>query len=339
MRILASIHLFYPRHCCGSESMLLSMFKYLIGKGHHCRVILHQYSGQIYTYEGVEVFPANGRIDAYQWADVIVTHLDYTQFTIAMGMTAKRPVVSIVHNDIHYSCIESGVRSQYVIYNSNWIKDNLKYKWPSIVMHPPCDIKYYNVNDNPEENEYITLISLNERKGGYILHKIAAAMPDKKFMGVVGSYDNPGPMKLIQPQIIAMLQDLPNVTVIDNSPDILSVYRKTRLLIMPSDYETWGRTATEAMANGIPVICTPTTGLKENCSYAGTYVGELIEDPQPGWAQVKTGTLDQWISAIRSLDDKQVYHKKSLACRQRAAELDPEKELEQLEQFLLNARF
>lgn len=339
MRILASIHLFYPRHCCGSESMLLHIFKYMIGKGHHCRVILHQYSGPIYNYEGVEVFPANGRIDAYTWADVVLTHLDYTQFTIAMAMQAHRPVVHFVHNDIPYQAIHSGTRGQYVAYNSEWIRRSLNYGWPSVVIRPPCDIKYYNVNTDPINNEYITLISLNERKGGYMLHKIAAAMPDRKFLGVVGSYDNPGPMKLIQPQIIAMLDDLPNVTIVQNSPDILSVYKQTRVLIMPSDYETWGRTATEAMCNGIPVVCTPTPGLKENCGDAAVYVGEQVDSPPPGHAQVKLGMVTDWIAAIRSLDNPHTYRKYSLACRTRAEQLNPDKDLEALENLLLNARF
>ena len=32
---------------------------------------------------------------------------------------------------------------------------------------------------------------------------------------------------------------------------------------MPSDYESWGRTATEAMCSGIPVICSEANGLKK----------------------------------------------------------------------------
>ena len=40
---------------------------------------------------------------------------------------------------------------------------------------------------------------------------------------------------------------------------------------MPSNYESWGMVAAEALANGIPVICSPTPGLKENCSDAAIY--------------------------------------------------------------------
>lgn len=339
MRILWSIHLYPPQHNCGSEYVAHHVNKYLVSKGHQCRVILHQYKGEPYTYEDVEVFPAIGRREAYEWADVIMTHLDFTQYTIIMANEVRRPIVHFVHNDITYTSIQNGARGQHVCYNSNWIKDKLNYPHPSTVLHPPCDINHYNVNENPGNNEYITLVSLNERKGGYMFYEIAKKMPDRKFMGVVGSYDNSGPLKLSQPQIIEKLRELPNVTIVPNSPDILSVYKKTRILLMPSDYESWGRTATEAMCNGIPVICTPTEGLTENCDVAGIYVGSPIYKAEPGDASVNIGTVDMWINAIRSLDDPDVYEEKSRTCRARAGELNPLKELESLESFIMNTRF
>lgn len=303
------------------------------------RVILHQYKGEIYEYEGVEVFPASGRVDAFQWGEVILTHLDMTTFSILMARTAKRPLVHFVHNDIAYSSIQNAAYGQYVVYNSDWVKRKIGYGHPSITLHPPCNISYYNVNETPESNEYITLISLNERKGGYKFYEIAKAMPDRKFLGVWGSYDNPGPLKMDQAEIVALLSTLPNVTILPNSPNILDVYRRTRVLLMPSDYESWGRTATEAMCNGIPVICTPTEGLEENCASAADYVGHHLIANEPGDASVNQGAVRDWVAAIKKLDDPKYYRKKSLLCRQRANELDPQRELEAVEDFICNARF
>ena len=169
-----------------------------------------------------------------------------------------------------------------------------------------------------------------------MFRQIAEAMPDRKFLGVIGSYDNPGPKGLDQTTIVKSMP--PNVTIIPNSPDILSVYRRTRLLLMPSDYESWGRTATEAMCNGIPVICTPTEGLQENCGEAATYIGCQIEG-DPGSAQVAIGRVNDWVKAIKRHDNKSFYHEKSVLCKRRAAELDPLKELERLEEFIVNARY
>ena len=107
---------------------------------------------------------------------------------------------------------------------------------------------------------------------------------------------------------------------------------------MPSDYESWGRTATEAMCSGIPVICSPTPGLLENCKDAAYYVGTAINNPEPGEAQVDLLSVDDWVKAIRLFDCEETYKKYSLLSHQRSAELDPEKELEGLEQFLCNAQ-
>lgn len=276
-----------------------------------------------YIYEGVEVFGATGHTDAYRWADVIITHLDYTQYTMIMAKTVDRPLVHFVHNDIPYSSIQNSFARTFVCYNSEWISKALNYRWPSMVMPPPCDVKYYDVGEFRED--YITLISLNKNKGGEIFYKIAEAMPERKFIGVAGSYD------------AQELQVLKNVEIVPNSPDILSTYKRTRILLMPSAYESWGRTATEAMCSGIPVICTPTPGLRENCGEAAIYVGQELEDKTPGEAQVHRGSVKSWVAAIKSLDDPAEYKKYSLLSRARAKALDPLKDLERLEQFLYNA--
>lgn len=292
--------------------------KFLFKCGHEVRVILHQGAmnrvNTPYMLDGIEVMGPTGHLDAYRWADVICTHLDYTQYTIIMAEAAKKPLVHFVHNDIEYSSIKNARKGNHVVYNSRWVGEKLQYGWPSIVHFPPCDYDTYNVCDDPYENEFITLVSLNKNKGAEQFYKIAEAMPQRKFLGVLGSYDE---------QII---KRLPNVEIVPNTPDILSVYRQTRILLMPSAYESWGRTATEAMCSGIPVICTPTPGLRENCAEAGIYVKDR-------------NNIDRWVKEIERLDNQNYYKKQSEKCRQRAKELRPDKQLIELEQFLVNAKF
>lgn len=338
MRILWSLHLYPPMHNCGSEYVAHNVNQFLISRGHQVRCVLHYDQnnkvGTPYTYEGVEcVGSKTGQsVDTYRWADVILTHLDMTQFTILMAKQAKRSLVHFVHNDIPYSSIENNFGNVSAVYNSKWIADKIGYKIPGYVLHPPCDTTHYDIGE--PTGDAITLISLNFMKGGYFLRKLAMAMPDRKFIGVIGSYDNPGKDGPKQNVIVELLRELPNVEIVENSPDILSVYRRTRILIMPSYYESWGRTATEAMCSGIPVICTPTPGLKENCADAGIYVGHELPDLTPGEPQVELGKVEDWVKAIRKLDNPAEYRKKSLLCRERARELGPMKELEGLEAFL-----
>jgi len=275
-------------------------------------------------FEGVEVIGATGHLDAYRWSEVIITHLDFTQYSIIMAHAAKRPIVHIVHNDIEYNSIQNAFGNTFIIYNSEWIAKKLNYRWPSITFPPPCDIDHYKVCENPEQNEYITLISLNKNKGADMFYKIVEAMPEKKFLGVAGSYD------------AQIIRTLPNLEVIPNSPDILSTYKRTRILLMPSAYESWGMTATEAMCNGIPVICTPTPGLLENCAVAGIFVGKPLTNPDPGEPAVTRGKVGEWVAAIKRLDDKAEYGKISQLCKGRAKELKPD--FEKVENFLFSTQ-
>lgn len=347
MRLLWVIHLYPPKHNCGSELMAHHINKFLLSRGHEVRVVLMQAKWnkiQVpYQYEGVEVIGnPQDNLDAYRWADVILTHLDYTRHAIHMARFVKRPIVNFIHSHYTYdpNPIPDAASDCHVVYNSQWVADYLGYKWPSMIMYPPCDPDYYNVCENPIRNPYISMISINENKGGYILYQVAKAMPYAKFIGVVGSYDDGG----LQAEIINRLRnECSNVEIVPNSPDILSVYRKTRILLMPSRYESWGRTATEAMANGIPVISTATKGLQENCAGAGLFIpdrgpckanetGRIVD--HDGFTYDITPILQH----IKALDDDDYYNAVSDKCRARASELDPKKSMLELEQFLFNAK-
>ena len=129
----------------------------------------------------------------------------------------------------------------------------------------------------------------------------------------MGSYSEPAykGQHTIQP---------PNVTVLPKTPHIKDVYAKTRILIMPSKYESWGRTATEAMCSGIPVISFGTPGLQENCGKAGLYV--------------ERENVKQWVDQIERLFNAKAYEKASKAAKIRSRELDPMASLERLRNFM-----
>lgn len=317
LKILFSIHLFPPKHNCGGEYYVVNLAKYLLKKGHECRVLLHQANQHsitsMYNFEGIWVFPPTAnKHDFIMRADRVITHLDFTKWTCDMCKIYRRPVYFISHNTHIYKGIaESGNQKINVIYNAQYMKNKLAYKQPSIVLHPPVDYRNYDVVPGSAiDNEFICLVSLSKNKGGDLFYEIAARMPEKKFLGIKGSYD---------PQIV---KPLPNVTVIENTRDILSWYKRIRIILMPSGYESWGMVATEAMCNGIPVICNPTDGLKENCAEAGIYCDR--------------NNVNEWVAAIKKLDDKDYYLYQSKLCRKRSRELDPEEELAEAEKFILH---
>ena len=54
-----------------------------------------------------------------------------------------------------------------------------------------------------------------------------------------------------------------NIVYKDHTDNPLPYYEESRVIIMPSKSESWGRVALEAMAAGIPVIVGDTPGLRE----------------------------------------------------------------------------
>lgn len=308
MNILLSVHLYLPRHGSGAEWMIHYIAKRLQQNGHNVRVLLHQANHykikNNYVFDGVDVFPPNDNVvrGLMQWANAVFTHLDYTRWTIHTAKLFRKPVFHLIHNSHPYPEIIDAEHPQHIIYNSFWLKDLLQYKFTNFVLPPPVDWRTYDTQT--ATGDKITLINLNENKGGKVFHEIAKAMPNKQFLGVHGSYD---------PQIT---QELPNMTYVMNTPDIMQVYRQTRLLLMPSEYESWGRTATEAMCSGIPVICTDTPGLKENCGKAAIYVKDR-------------NNVKEWVKAIEALDDEKTYSATSRKAKARSRELDPRKALDE----------
>lgn len=289
-----------------------------------------------YNYEGVDVMGPTGSTDQFLWSDIILTHLDFTHHAIQIGNILNKPVVNFIHNSHKYPEIENALHNNFCIYNSQWIQKKLAYNWPSMVFTPPIDYRYYDLGKFPRENEYITLINLDENKGGFILRRVAEALPNKKFLAVKGSYS--------EPHYFGQASDFPpNVTIIPNTPNILEVYAQTRILLMLSRYESWGMTATEAMCNGIPVICTPTEGLKENCADAGIYITEREQPVRDNNNVITKDDRDTYditylVKQINKLDnDKKYYKVISDNCRRRSRELDPQSGLAQVEAFLLNA--
>ena len=78
---------------------------------------------------------------------------------------------------------------------------------------------------------------------------------------------------------------------------------------MPSEYESFGRTAIEAAASGIPTVAAPTPGLKESLGDAGIFCD--------------LRNTDAWVKAIKDLmEDKDYYKERSQAAKKRAKELE-----------------
>lgn len=309
-RVLAHVHLYPPGHNAGAEVMLHAMLRHLIATGWEVQVIATQYRGRPYVFDGVRVEQAPVDVQMprlYAWADVVVTHLDATRAAMAWARKG-RPLVHVVHNhkqlDFH-RVRPDALASALVVWNSEWIAEAYK-AWPgrSIIVRPPVDRHAYRTeNRRREHGGTVTLLNLTEAKGGPMFWRLARQRPDLHFVGVKGAYGG---------------QEVPdevprNVDVYENTPDVLPIYEATRVLIVPSSYESWGRVAVEAAASGIPIVAAPTPGLREALT---------LVDGTPAAIFADRDSDEAWLQALRLLDDRREWLTWSERAARRSVELD-----------------
>lgn len=309
MNILLNIHAYVPHWNAGAQKSFHDMAKWLQAHGHKVDVIVPAVKS--YVHEGVRVHQDCEKvIGLWRDADVVFTQLNCTGRSINFAKHFDKKVIHFARNDNNYEMVRvRGYNKHFIVYNSEWVKNSLGYPLRSFVMPPLVDYRYYDVGGDPFTRKYITLINHNENKGGNQLHDIALRMPNERFLCVSGGYGD------------QIKEDLPNVTYWPHQADIRYVYKVTRLLLMPSQYESWGRTCTEAMCNGIPVVHHPTPGLLENTNSC-----------QPILDRNNTA---EWVKLIERLaTDPELYDLYSNAGRERAKQLDPERVMSGFETWL-----
>lgn len=305
MKVVARVSLYPPQHNAGAEMMLHALLRALVARGHDCSVYLTHPTGghSAFRLDGVLVVPKNVYDDekAIKNAHVVVTHLDAADHTRRIAARRGAPVVYLVHNDFAVSTRrELSDPPELTVFNSRHLAESLRDLTTGIVVHPPVDPDEYRVEAT---GDHVTLINLMRDKGAAVFWKLAVDLQDVPFLGVRGGYGRQ-----------EIHGELPNVTIMDHTPQIRPVYAQTKILLMPSSYESWGRVGVEAMASGIPVIAHPTPGLTEALGDAGIFVDR--------------DDLNGWASTIRTLlDDDEAYAKASSAARQRALDLEPADDL------------
>ena len=197
--------------------------------------------------------------------------------------------------------VQGGGRRFGALFNSEWVAKTYQLAAPTFVLHPPVFVDQYATPDG--RRRFVTLVGLDFNKGGLLLVFLARRMPDVEFLGVAGAHG-----------LQIRDRSLRNVTYRETTRDVRDVYAQTRVLLVPSLRETWGRVAVEAMSSGIPVVARANQGLLESCRDAAVFVA--------------TRSAAKWEAALRRvLDDGALYEDLRQRSRRRAAELDAAKEL------------
>lgn len=268
-KILWIIHNYPPYQNAGAEWMAKEINDYLAELGHEIMVISRLSPISEYNINGSQVVIANGakKVDLINQSDIIFTHLDDSYEATDLAQQYNKPIVHVLHHSFEIDILRKGLCNVYLVYNSEWVKKDRAYPHPGIVVRPPINPSRFE-GMQPAQDGFITLVNCNKDKGGIILQNIARAMPDKRFLGVLGAHG----------QQIKGIQS--NITYWETQDDIRKVFDVTSMLIVPSIYESYGRIAIEAAACGIPVVAADTPGLHESLGDAGIFVRR---NDFPGW--------------------------------------------------------
>ena len=182
-------------------------------------------------------------------------------------------------------------RADLVVANSKFMFEVLrKFRIQSEVIYPFIGIENYKIHRKIDP-KYITFIRPEPLKGLEIALSIARRMPEEKFLFVGNS----------NPKIAARISYYKNVSLLGWCSDMRQIYRKTKIVIMPSIWdEPFGRVPIEAGINGIPTIASNRGGLSESVGEGGI----LIDNPYD---------INAWLSALKRIEsDRKNFSNKSI---------------------------
>lgn len=225
----------------------------------------------------------------------------------------NRPIVATCHFDGNYTAITGNSLPradwQEMLFFINRVMEPQYRKnivpWPAQITRTevvrPLLHREKVLFNNDGSGDCITLINANVNKGVHQFLALARAMPDRKFLGILPYYGE---------------REIPsspgNVEWIPFQDDIRVILKRTRILLVPSYYESFGRVAVEAMVNGIPVLyAKPAT----NSIYPGGSTEGLEDWIRPVGIAVSREVVDDWVEAVKSLDSSEAYSAKSAESR------------------------
>lgn len=290
MNIVVAAPLWPPRSLVGSWLSTHELAVAATERGHHVDVV-QLLADEPYHHDGLDVHGRDALSDRVAAADLVISHSGDDRRAHHLALKRGVPSVRLVHGPNASAGDLAG--AALTVFNSAASQTASRWAGPSIIVAPPVWPERYTTS----RGDAVTLVNLSVAKGGQVLWSLARRMPNRRFLGVRGGYGH------------QIMRRAPNVRILAPTPDMRSVYGSTRILLMPSAKETYGRVGIEAMCSGIPVIAHPTPGLVEALGPAATFVDRH--------------DLAGWVAAIDALDDPDTYTAASAAATAHAATLDP----------------
>ena len=221
----------------------------------------------------------------------------------------NRPVVATCHYDGNYTTITRNFSPNWkemLLFINNTMEPNYRKNivpWPSSIVRTdvvrPIMHREKIVIEGEDQGirNMITLVNANQNKGVTQFLDIARQNPTRTFLGVLPYYGE-----------LQVPDAPPNVEWTPFDDNIRNILKRTRILLMPSYYESFGRIAVEAMLNGIPVLYSKP---QKNSKYPGGSTEGVQEWIGEAGIACDRGIVSEWSDAISSLDDPAVYAARS----------------------------
>ncbi|MGW2951495.1 glycosyltransferase family 4 protein [Streptomyces eurythermus] len=269
--VVAWVHYSVPYRRAGSETMLQTLMRALQNVGMRVLVVVSEMPEAPAAWE-VDGVP-HRRADATAARSLIrdlrpkvmVSHHGFAERTLALARQLRARSVLLMHSDFDINARALRLRPDLCVYNTEWVVRSLAPRYsevrrvPSLIVHPPV---LPDEHRTPRTGDHVTLVNMSRDKGVDTWHAVAEQLPYVPFLGVIGAH---GP-QVLDPRP-------PNVHVIGQTSNMRDdVWARTRILLAPSLYESYGMAAVEALASGIPVIAHPTPGLEEALGDAGLFL-------------------------------------------------------------------
>jgi glycosyltransferase involved in cell wall biosynthesis len=249
------------------------------------RKVVFTKTDEEYSFEGVEVkkidtpdvlnIKANPMPIAKQLlevnAKVVIGQNELSLPAVYAAQAAGAISVVNVHTPPRFgrNIREAVAYSNYAIYNTQtaatqWGEPN------ALVIHPPIN---KIPTDTSTNGDAYTLLSSLMNKGVQVVLDLAKLYPDKRFIIVRSPAEPTHGIKDLEVQAAK----LPNVELHPRvSPEDVHKYLKqTRILLVPSMYETYGMSAIEAAGYGIPSIHVDTPHVREGIGNAAVLIKPL----------------------------------------------------------------
>lgn len=306
MRILVLSDLWLP-FPGGAERLMFNLARDLMRRGNAVNVVTgyeypQQFNGPtVVSITTIGPDPEHGAkvirdLIAYDQPDVILTHHHYAHLYGSVMVESGIPVVHVVLNG------ERLPGAALAVFISEWVRERGNPQPGDIVLTPPA----FDDVVAPTHGDAIGFIKPIVHKGVELVYRIAAAMPERRFVILRGEWQD---LEIIRPA--------PNIEFLEPVDDIRDFYSRCRMVLVPSLSEDAGTVAQEATLNGLPCISTVAGGLAET-NGGGIRVGPEL--------------VGNWVDLIRSLDNPTFYARTVELQRAHLAQTDHAGTLELLAQ-------